>query len=516
MSVRASSATITPSDIRADLNPRRRSRDRDAVAGGQLVDVLVIGGGVTGAGVALDAASRGMSVALVERHDLAFGTSRWSSKLVHGGLRYLITGNAALAWESAVERAYLMRVIAPHLVHPLTGLVPHMREDSRRDSFITRLGLGAGDLLALGARTGGLLPRHHQVNAEEAARLAPALDRSRLVSGTVSFDGQLEDDARLVVAIARSAAAHGARILTRVGALEVGAGGAVVEDTLEPGRFEIRAKHVINATGVWADTLDPSVTLQPSRGTHVVLRASTLGFPQASMIVPVPGHMGRFVFAIPQPDGLVYCGLTDVVEEARPLPDEPVATAAEIDWILEVISSVLAAPVTAADAVGSFAGLRPLVAPDDGGAGATSDISRKHLIRKTGDSLITVTGGKLTTYRRMAQDVVDLITPVPCRTHELPLVGAGNSVIESVPRLQRRFGTEAGRVAAYAEDRPELLEPLAPGIAVLGVEIVHAVRSEGANDLDDILARRTRLSLVPDDLAAATPRAAEILASIER
>lgn len=514
--LRVAAGVLTPIDDRADLGPGRRSRDRDALAGGEPVDVLVVGGGVTGAGIALDAASRGLSVALVEKHDLAFGTSRWSSKLVHGGLRYLAHGDVAVAWESAVERAHLMRVIAPHLVHPLAQLLPELRSTRHRDTTLARMGFAAGDAFALAARTGGGLPRRRRVTADQAARLVPALDRDRLTGGMVSFDGQLEDDARLVVAIARTAAAHGARILTRVAALEVGTGGALVCDDLEPGEFRIRARHTVNATGVWAESLDPSVRLRPSRGTHVILRGETLGSPRAAVVVPVPGEFGRYVFALPQPDGLLYCGLTDVPEESRPLPDEPVPSSAEIAWILEVLSTVLDGPVTPADSIGAFAGLRPLVAPDDDGSARSADISRRHLVRAGSDGLLTVTGGKLTTYRRMAQDVVDRITSVPCRTRSVALVGAGAPTGTVAPRLQRRFGAEAPRVAALADGHPDLLEPLAPGVPMLGVEVVHAVLREGAVDLDDILARRTRVALVADDLASATPRAAEILAGIAR
>ena len=514
---RSAPVVLTPIDARADLSPERRSRERDALADGLALDVLVVGGGVTGAGVALDAASRGLSVALVERHDLAFGTSRWSSKLVHGGLRYLAHGDVAVAWESAVERGHLMRAIAPHLVHPLAQLVPELDRTARRETTLTGLGFAAGDAFARAARTGGRLPRRLRVGADEASRLVPALDRERLRGGLVNFDGQLEDDARLVVAIARTAAAYGARILTRADVVGLGPGGATIRDGLETGEFEVRARHVVNATGVWAEGLDPTVRLKPSRGTHVVLRAEALGRPRCALIVPVPGRYGRYVFALPQADGLLFCGLTDVPEDAHPLPDEPVPSATEIDWILEVLSTVLARPVTSADAVGAFAGLRPLVAPDHDPAAGSADISRRHLVRESDDGAITVTGGKLTTYRRMAQDVVDRISAVPCRTTSLALVGAGpltGTAAGQPARLRRRFGAEAGRVAAYADARPALLDPIAPGVPVLGVEVVHAVRREGAIDLDDVLARRTRVSLVPGDLAAASPAAREIMASL--
>lgn len=510
---------VAPGDPLADLSADRRRRDRDALAAGEPVDVLVVGGGITGAGVALDAATRGLSVALVERHDLAHGTSRWSSKLVHGGLRYLAHGDVGVAWESAVERAHLVSTIAPHLVHPLTQVVPVMDDTAAADALLTRIGFVAGDALKVGARTRrGALPRARRIDADTARALCPTLDARRLRGAAVNVDGQLEDDARLVVAVARTAAAYGARILTRTSALEIGPGGTVVSDGLDGGTYEIRARHVVNATGVWAGELDPRVTLSPSRGTHVVLRGQTLGRPTASLTVQVPGERGRYVFSLPQPDGLVYVGLTDVPAPG-PVPDVPEPTADEIAWVLDVLSTVLGTPLTPADAVGAFAGLRPLVVPAAGSdtpEGETADISRRHLVRRGHDGLVTVTGGKLTTYRRMAEDVVDLLTEVPCRTTQVPLVGAGvvppPVADPRIPvRILRRYGVEAPLVASYADGHPELLRPLAPDVPVLGVELVHGVLREGALDLDDLLSRRTRVALVPDDLAAATPRAAELL-----
>lgn len=503
----------TVGDPQADLSLERRNRDRDALAGGLEVDVLVVGGGVTGCGVALDAASRGLSVALVDKHDLAFGTSRWSSKLIHGGLRYLAHGQVGVAWESAVERAHLMRTIAAHLIHPVAQLVPLLDDTPVTDAVLTRLGFAAGDAFKHAARSGNRLGRPRHLDAARTLALAPTLDPDRVKGGLVNYDGQLEDDARLVVALARTAALHGARVLTRMAAVEVGSGGATLSDEIDGGRIEVAARHVVNATGVWADTLDPAIRLRPSRGTHVVLRGEALGNLRASLTVGVPGEFGRYVFALPQPDGLVFVGLTDVPEESDPVPDEPVPTEAEIGWILQVLSTVLDRPIAPDDAVGAFAGLRPLVAPDPGEPAKSADLSRRHLVRDSGGGLITVTGGKLTTYRRMAQDVVDLVTNVPCRTPSLALVGAGPATCPpDVPqRLVRRYGAEASLVASYAEEHPDWLEPLADDVPYLGVELVHAVRREGAVDLDDVLARRTRVSVVPTDLEAATPRALEVL-----
>lgn len=502
---------IRPGDPLADLSPARHRADRERVTRDP-VDVLVVGGGITGAGVALDAASRGLSVALVERHDLAFGTSRWSSKLVHGGLRYLAHGDVAVAWESAQERAHLMGPIAGHLIRPMPQVVPVLDDTTAADAALTRVGFLAGDALKLAARTArGTLPGPRGISADDALRLSPTLDRARLRRAALNFDGQLEDDARLVVAVARTAAAYGAHVLTRTVAVSVGDGGAQVEDLRDGTGYEIRARVVVNATGVWAGDLDPSVRIEPSRGTHVVLRAATLGHPTASLTVPVPGSFGRYVFSLPQPDGIVLVGLTDVPEPG-PVPDVPHPSDEEIAWVLEILSGALARPVTPADAVGAFAGLRPLVVPETGETETTADVSRRHLVRRAGN-LITVTGGKLTTYRRMAQDVVDLVTDRPCRTADLPLVGAGPvaDADRLPPRLVRRYGAEAALVAAAADEAPWLLEPLSPEVPVLGVELVHGIVREGADTLDDLLARRTRVALVPADLAVAAPRAAHLL-----
>jgi len=335
----------------------------------------------------------------------------------------------------------------------------------------------------------------------------------------LGWDGALEDDARLVVAIARTAAAYGAIMLTQTSALEISADGATVEDTLEGGSYRINAKHVINATGVWAGTLDDRVALSPSRGTHVVLRARDLGHPSAAITIPVPGHLGRFVFALPQPNGLVYVGLTDVPAPG-PIPDVPTASGDEVDWILDVLSQGLQRPIDKSQVVGTFAGLRPLVTASDDQDSA--DISRRHLVLGGPGEVVTVTGGKLTTYRRMAQDAVDRITDQPCVTPSIPLVGAGPTLANAgLPaRLVRRFGAEAGLVAALADGNPRLLEPLtgADGnlVDVLGVEFLWGTQAELGLSLADLLERRTRVSMVPADLAAVAPQAEQILADAKQ
>ena len=497
----------------ADLDADRRARNLDALAAGHVPDVLVIGGGITGVGVALDAASRGLDVTLVESHDLAFGTSRWSSKLVHGGLRYLAHGDVAVAWESAVERSRLMTVIAPHLIRPLPHVMP-LHPDAKQRALV-RAGLRAADLLRVASGTpSGILARPRGVSRDMALELVPALDSTQLTGATVHWDGQLVDDARLVVAVARTAARFGARIITRTAARSVtGHGAQVVTESGET--IDVHARHVIVAAGVWTGDLAPTVRLTTSRGSHVLLRPSALGLPRAALTAPVPGERGRYVFALPTLDGPIIAGITDE-PTTGPIPDVPLAPDADVAWILERLGSVLARPLAADDVMGTYAGLRPLIG--DGQAEHTADISRRHLVQRASDGYVVVAGGKLTTYRRMAEDAVDAfdITSGPCRTATLPLVGAQSRRTPAPPgvprRLVERFGSEAGRVAAYAESDPTLLEPVVAGAPVLGVEVVHAVRCEGAMSVDDVLARRTRLDLVNGVAARAQERVGQIMA----
>jgi glycerol-3-phosphate dehydrogenase len=487
----------------ASLNAARRSAEVEALAAGEPVDVVVVGGGITGAGVALDAASRGLSVALLERRDLAHGTSRWSSKLVHGGLRYLAHGDVGLAWECAVERAALMRTIAPHLVRPLPHLIPLDAAMGHGAATVTLAGLWAGDALRGAAGTSRrALPRARRVSALEARRLAPALREPGLRGALLSWDGQLEDDARLVVAVARTAASHGARILTYSEVTGVRAGGVDAVDGLTGASFAVRGRHVVLAAGVWSGALTSAVSLRPSRGSHVLVGAERIGNPRATVNVPVPGERGRWVFAVPRPDGLVAIGLTDVpapgpVDDPRPDPAEEAGLLARASAALEV-------PLTADDIAGRYAGLRPLaLAGEAGSIGATADLSRRHVVAEDPETgAVAIVGGKLTTYRRMAQDVVDRLTDRPCRTRRLPLVGAAPRdrlrAVAAPERLVRRYGTEASAVVALADGRPELLEPVAPGVPVCGAELLWAARHELALTREDLADRRTRAGLVPE------------------
>ncbi|MGZ4607199.1 MAG: glycerol-3-phosphate dehydrogenase/oxidase [Blastococcus sp.] len=495
------------------LSTERRSVDLDAVAGGS-VDVVVVGGGVTGTGVALDAASRGLSVVLLERADLASGTSRWSSKLVHGGLRYLAHGEIGLARESARERAVLMGVTAPHLVRPLPFLVPDVA--GRDVTALAAAGGRLGDAVRLSVPGGwGSLRPTRRVSAAETSRLVPGVRPGR--GGVVFWDGQLSDDARLVIALARTAAAYGARVLT--GATVAAVDGAEVHVAMDDGEaLSLRSGVVVNAAGVWAQRLAPSVRLVPSRGSHLVVPAERLGSPSAALTVPLPGSRSRYVFALPQQGGLIYLGLTDE-PVSGPVPDEdPVPSDAEVQQLLDTVNQVLEVPLDRSDLVGAYAGLRPLVLPESAGTGpgdATADLSRKHLLSWDGP-VLTVVGGKLTTYRAMAEEAVDAVVArlgrgqVRTTTARLPLVGAVPRTalerIEAPSRLVARYGSEAPVVAGLGE------ETVVDGRAETVGELRFAVRHEAARSVADLLDRRTRIGLVPADRARAVAVAERVLA----
>jgi glycerol-3-phosphate dehydrogenase len=495
------------------LNAPRRARELDEATDGRVVDVLVVGLGVTGAGAALDAAARGLDVVAVDAHDLAFGTSRWSSKLVHGGLRYLAKGKLGVAYESAYERGVLMARTAPHLVRPLPILMPLLPSISRQQSAFLLAGLHAGDVLRLSAHTpAAVLPRARRVARSEVLQMVPGARQRGLRGGLVSWDGQLEDDARLVVGLARTAAAHGARILTRCRVVQLDGDGALIRDELTGAVSSVKARAVINAAGVWAGALVSGISLRPSRGTHLVLRAGTLSHLTAAVTARVPRESNRFVFALPQADGLVYVGLTDEPIDGPP-PDVPVPSEAEIDFLLEVIGSVFEDPIRRADVVGSFAGLRPLLHAD----GRTADLSRRHAVITSPDGVVTVVGGKLTTYRRMAQDAVDAavagadLNAARCRTHRLPLLGAAPrdqlAELRSPRRLVRRYGSEATMLTRD----PDLLAAVGDGLPATMAELVWGVTHEGALDVGDLLDRRTRIGLVPTDRERAVGAAEQAL-----
>ncbi len=522
----------------ASLTAARRARELEQVVGAgatEPIDVLVIGGGATGAGTALDAASRGLHTVLIEAQDLAFGTSRWSSKLAHGGLRYLATGDIAVAHESATERGHLLRHIAPHLVHGTPMLLPFLPGVSMKKARLMGLGFVGGDLLRRAVRTpSSELPRPRHLDAAGVLALAPSLPAQGLDGGYVMYDGQLTDDARLVVGIARTAAFHGAAVLTRVRATAVGPDGVAITDTLTGETGVIKARSVINATGVWGAALAPELELRPSRGTHVVLDGAALPGLGASLTLPYPGERNRYLLVLPQLDGRIYLGLTD--EAVEEIEDVPTPLQWEIDEMVAALGTLLGKAVDPAHVLGAYAGLRPLLAaprkhgraasgpdpstsPGDAVAPtATADLSRNHTIVRGDHGLVSVVGGKLTTYRRMAQDAVDAaidhsgLTPSgPCRTATLPLVGAAPRAQLAAlpfPRLRvARFGTEAAVVAAIERADPDLADEITPGAGISHAELRFAVQHEGALDAGDLLDRRFRIGLVANQRAAALPAA---------
>ncbi|SDJ67522.1 glycerol-3-phosphate dehydrogenase [Actinopolyspora mzabensis] len=504
------------------LHAARRNRELSELAETEQVDLLVIGGGVTGTGVALDAASRGLSVVLAEKHDLAFGTSRWSSKLVHGGLRYLASGNVGIAYESAVERGILLRHTAPHLTAPLPQLVPLLPETSTRQAALVRTGFLAGDALRLAARTGSSsLPRSRGISTAETLRMAPPVKHDGLRGGLLAWDGRLTDDARLVTAIARTAAGHGARVLTRCAAEDVTGEGAVLRDRLGGGTVPVRARAVVNAAGVWAGEIAGDLKLRPSRGTHLVVAAESLPGLHAGLTVPIPGTTNRFVFALPADNGRIHIGLTDE-DASGEVPDVPEAAQHEVDFLLETINTVLTEPLRVADVLDTYSGLRPLLdGGTGGGSGGSADLSRSHAVLTGENGVISVVGGKLTTYRRMAEDAVDAavrhagLSAGPCRTRRLPLVGAADrtrlSRVRAPRELVARYGTEAPAVLEQAEGDGTALEPVTGNVSTTPAELRFAVRHEGALDTDDLLDRRTRVGVVARDREAALPAARRAL-----
>ena len=501
------------------LNRTRRTAELTALGDGGVVDLVVIGGGITGTGIALDAASRGLNVVLAEKHDLAFGTSRWSSKLVHGGLRYLASGNIGIARRSAGERGILMSRTAPHLVNAMPQLVPLLPAMGRPARALVRAGFLAGDgLRRLAGTPASVLPRSRRVGVTAAVDLAPTVRRAGLDGGFLAYDGQLIDDARLVTAVARTAAQHGAIILTRTNVTGAQGDSVMLTDELTGQTMALRSRAVVNATGVWAGEVDPTIRLRPSRGTHLVFDAAAFGDPTAALTIPIPGALNRFVFAMPEQLGRVYLGLTD--EDAPgPIPDVPEPTPAEVRFLLDTVNTALDTALTEDDIRGAYAGLRPLIESE----GETADLSRDHAVTESPDGVISVVGGKLTEYRYMAEDVVNQaitrrrLTAGPCRTRDLPLVGAPANPVAARPTsmpmpasLMARYGAEASNVLATAScDRPA--EQVADGIDVLRAEFEYAVTHEGALTVDDILDRRTRIGLVAGDRERAEAAVAEFV-----
>ena len=541
-------------------------------------DVLVIGGGVTGCGVALDAAARGLSTALVETADIASGTSSKSSKLIHGGLRYLQQQDYLLVYEALHERQILLGN-APHLVHPLPFLIPLFGKDGVASRSVAKAYQSA---LWLYDITGGIRigKRHRRISSEEALAHFPVLRSETLVASFLYWDAQA-DDARLTLALARTAASLGACVANYCPVEEL-----VEEDSKVCGArlgdgTVVKARHVINAGGVWSAEVAASgveqgagFSLRPAKGIHVTVRASRLPCDYAS-VISVPGDR-RSVFVVPwaadeatspSDEGrYTYVGTTDTDYDG-PL-DDPQCTPEDIDYVLGAVNAWTSANLTTRDVTATWAGLRPLVS--DASSARTADLSRRHKIIVAANGLVTVTGGKMTTYRKMAADAVDALADRPeggaqgltrftsdprvrrarrrleslsarwrpaeaakatlaaSPTKRLPLVGASNSgrpdrsVADKArslgvsdadfKHLSGRHGSETAEVLALCDDRPELAGRLHPNLPYLAAEVVWAAQVEMAQSVDDVLSRRTRARILDRQAAVeCSQRVAELL-----
>jgi glycerol-3-phosphate dehydrogenase len=516
----------------AGLSPGERAAALGALARREH-QVLVVGGGVVGAGVALDAATRGLSVGLVEERDFASGTSSASSKLIHGGLRYLEQLNLGLVREALSERALLLQRIAPHLVRPVPFLFPlshHMWERAYVGS-----GVSLYDTLgfSLGLTRG--LPAHRQLSRRGALRLAPALRRSAITGAVVYWDAQV-DDARYVAMLARTAAGYGARLASRTrvtGFLREGerVTGVRAVDLETGAELEMRAQQVVNATGVWTDDIQALVggrgiiNVRVSKGVHLVVPRDRI-HSSTGIITKTPVSV---LLVIPWGRHWIV-GTTDSDfsgDRAR-----PTATADDIAYLLAQANRLLSVPLVPGDVTAVYAGLRPLLA---GESETTSRLSREHMVASPVPGLVMVAGGKYTTYRLMARDAVDAVAhgldwrvPESC-TDRVPLAGADGYValwnarqriaassglhVARIEHLLNRFGSLTPQLLALIAADPELGRPVPGADDYLQAEIVYAVSHEGALHLDDVLARRTRICLETTDQGlAAAPAVAKLMA----
>lgn len=508
------------------LGPTSRAENIERMAR-ETFDVVVIGGGITGVGCALDAAARGLSVALLEKGDFASGTSSRSSKMVHGGMRYMAQYDFGLTWEAAHERELLIR-LAPHLVRRLKFLYPVYR---RKDARQTPIGLALYRGLA-----GFRGAKHATASAQTMRELAPTLDPSAVKAAWTFYDARA-DDARLVFEVARTAHNHGAVIANhaRVTGFERTDGrisAATVADGIGGTQFEVRGRSFINATGIWAhdvgelDAADSVSKLRPAKGIHLLVSSSKLDV-RAAIIVPSGLRDGRSLFAVPW-GPVVLLGTTDT-DYTGPI-DSPSVTQEDVDYVLNAVNGKLEIDLTPNDVVSASAGLRPLVAGD---GGRTADLSRHHAITVGPGGLTTITGGKLTTYRRMAADTIDAVCKqldVKAKsttgklliglTRPLPEVLAETeqvtNTINADPRLGRDlvriYGDLAPRVAELAAEDRELALPLAEGMRTIRAQVAWAARHEMAQSVEDVLAHRTRMALA-DRSGGTTTTAPQIIAA---
>ena len=531
--------TAPEATVLTRLTSEQRATALEEMSREEGLDVLVVGGGITGAGIALDAASRGLRTGVVEMGDWASGTSSWSSKLVHGGLRYLYQFDLPLVREALSERGRLLETIAPHLVKAQPFLWPLRHHYERSYSAV---GVGLYDALALtGARGHRIVPIQKHLGRKGARALAPALDPSRLIGAIRFYDARV-DDARLVIDLIRTAVGLGALAASRArvtGFLKDARGtvtGAAVTDLETGATHEIRAARTINATGVWTEDTQNLATdagglkVLASKGVHIVV-------PKAA----IDAETGIFLrteksvlFIIPWPRYWII-GTTDTpwTEDVA----KPVATAADIDYILQHANEVLSRPLSRDDIIGVYAGLRPLLQPRlkpgaDNRLAASTKVSREHTVTRVAPGLTAIAGGKLTTYRVMAADAVDhalgeaLARAHPSATARLPLVGAAGYralaaragaiarergwTLARVTHLLDRYGDELPALLDSIDDDPSLGRPLGEAPAFLRAEVAWAVTHEGAAHLDDVLLRRVRLDIEHRDRGLGA--AAEVLA----
>jgi glycerol-3-phosphate dehydrogenase len=504
-----------------------RARAIEEIAGKHF-EVVVVGGGITGAGVALDAASRGYSVALLERGDYAVGTSSRSSKMVHGGLRYLQNFDLGLVREALLERQLMVR-LAPHLVYPTPFLVAALGEE-RRDR---KLGLGLNMYDVMATTRGGRSrrerrnsrepeeddywspDRHRTIDRDEVLDLVPALAPREPKDAYLFYDCQT-DDVRLVLTVLGEAERFGAVMLNGAEVTEVlsqngkATGVAFVEEASGE-RLEVGADHVVNATGVFADQIRPEELLgeedvpriAPSRGTHLLIDSGQLPMGKAACIVPA--GQGRMIFSLPW-YGRTLVGTTDNDfdgDTAHPRPAED-----DVEYLLDAVNEFFGTAIGESDLVGAYAGVRPLISTGD--PRKSVDISRKAELYETSSGMLTITGGKLTTWRRMAKQTVDRLVEregreAPCHTDEIPLgmaarpeeleapEGVGE---EALVQLAFRYGHAARKVLAVAREDPKLARPIVPGRPDLLAEVVIAARHEQARSVADVLLRRTRLAIL--------------------
>ncbi|MCO8269004.1 glycerol-3-phosphate dehydrogenase/oxidase [Actinoplanes sp. TRM 88003] len=518
-----------------EISPQARAEALTALSSGDELDVLVVGAGVVGAGSALDAATRGLNVGLVEARDFASGTSSRSSKLIHGGLRYLEMLDFSLVREALRERGLLIQRLAPHLVRPVPFLYPLQHRAWER--LYVGAGVALYDVLALSGWGAGL-PRHRHLSKTEAMKAFPSLRPDSLVGAIRYYDAQV-DDARHTMFLVRTAAAYGAKVAARtevVGFLREDRRvvGARVRDAETGREFEIRAKVVINATGVWTGDsqallagfgADDQFKVTASKGIHLVVPRDRISG-GTGMILRTATSV---LFVIPW-DRHWIIGTTDTawaLDKAHPS-----ASAGDVDYLLAEVNKVLETPLTRDDVQGVYAGLRPLLSA---AASSTAKLSREHAVGSPMPGLVVVAGGKYTTYRVMAKDAVDMAArelgsqvPASC-TDQVPLLGAEGFAatwnrratlarqaglqVAQVEHLLRRYGTLTGEVLTLAATDPSLARPVAGAPDYLRAELVYAATHEGARHLEDVLTRRTRISIeTPDRGLAAARDAAGLLA----